>query len=247
MFCKNSLLHRDAPFHCWIAKRLVLLLATLITYIPLAYAGRPMAVDDAAITNAHGCELETWMQKSPSETQYWALPSCNVNGNLELTLGAVRMVSEDNKQTMAVMQGKTLIKVLETNSWGAGLVIGNQFNKDKSPAGDLYVNVPVSFSFMDDYLLAHLNSGWLHKREDGHDLMTWGIGSELQVTERTGFTSEVYRQDVGKPYYQLGIRHQLIPNLLQIDASYGDRLSSPGNGDRFFSIGIVLTMEALIP
>ncbi|RBA22929.1 hypothetical protein EV677_1687 [Herminiimonas fonticola] len=233
------------PFSRLISKRLYVLLVALGIHAPVVHAGRPMAVDDAAIINPQGCELETWVQKNQSETQYWALPSCNISGNFELTLGSVRTVSDQDKQTAIVMQGKTVMKRLDTNGWGAGLVIGNQFDKDKSPAGDIYVNVPVSFSYMDDYFLVHVNSGWLHKRDSGRDLMTWGVGSELQVTERTGFTSEVYRQDVGKPYYQLGIRHQLIPNRLQIDASYGNRFN--GGDNRFFSIGIVLSVDALIP
>jgi hypothetical protein len=77
--------------------------------------------------------------------------------------------------------------------------------------------------------------------------MTWGVGSEMALTERTGFTSEIYRQDIGKPYFQFGIRHQLVPNRLQINATYGDRLSGVGNVDRFFSVGIVLMVDALMP
>jgi hypothetical protein len=170
-----------------------------------------------------------------------------VNGNLELTLGAARLISDSRAQTAVIMQAKTLLKPLETNGWGAGFVVGNQYNPDKSMAGDLYVNVPVSFSFKDDRLLVHVNSGWLHKRDSGRDLMTWGVGSEMALTERTGFTSEIYRQDIGKPYFQFGIRHQLVPNRLQIDATYGDRLSGVGNVDRFFSVGIVLMVDALMP
>lgn len=218
----------------------------LFAVLPVAQAGRPMAIDDATLTNAKGCELETWTQKNRSSTEYWSLPNCNVNGNLELTLGAGRIVSNDGTKNVGVLQAKTLLKLLEPNGWGAGLVVGNQFNPDKSIAGDWYVNLPVSFSLQDDRFLVHLNSGWLHDKEVQHDLATWGIGSELQITKRTAFTSEIYRQDVGKPFFQLGIRHQLISNLMQIDASYGDHFTG-SDTDRFFSIGIVLTVDALVP
>ena len=224
-----------------------LVAALLSTASICAHAGRPMAIDDATLTNARGCELETWMQKSQRDTEYWSLPNCNVNGNLELTLGTGRIVEDGHGQTAAVMQAKTLLKVLETNGWGMGLSVANQYDPEKSVAGDINVNVPVSFSFQDDRLLVHANSGWLHKRDDGRDLMTWGIGSEMQLTERTGFTSEIFRQDIGKPYFQFGARYQLIPNRLQIDATYGDRLRGNGSADRFFSIGIVVSVDALIP
>jgi hypothetical protein len=224
-----------------------MLLAALYTAATTAHAGRPLAIDDATITNAKGCELETWMQKSGAETEYWSLPNCNVNGNLELTLGAVRVTGDDSGRTAVFMQAKTLLKPLQTNGWGAGLAVANQYDAEKNVDGVLSVNVPVSFSFDDDRILVHVNSGFMHKRDGGRDVATWGTGAELQLTERTGVTSEVYRQDVGKPFFQFGIRHQLIRNRMQIDASYGDRLRGNGSADRFFSIGIVLSADAIIP
>jgi hypothetical protein len=225
----------------------VTLLTMLYTSATNAYAGRPMAIDDATVTNAKGCVLETWMQKSGTDTEYWALPNCSVSDNLQLTLGTVRITGDDPARTAVFMQAKTLLKPLETNGWGVGLSVANQYDAEKSIAGDLIINVPVSFSFQDDRLLAHVNSGLLHKGDGERDVATWGIGSEMRLSERTGFTSEVCRQDVGKPFFQVGIRHQLIPDRMQIDASYGDRLRGGGSADRFFSIGIVLSADAVIP
>lgn len=145
------------------------------------------------------------------------------------------------------MQAKTLLKPLTTDGWGAGLEVGNQYQPDKSIAGDLSVNVPVSFSFNDDKLLAHVNSDWLHKHDSGRNLATWGAGTEVQLTQATAFTSEMCWQDVGKPFFQFGVGHQLITNRLQVDASYGDGLSGGGNDDRFFTVGIEWSVDALIP
>lgn len=121
IFCAG----RRAPSFNFSLNLSAALVVLLISILPIAHAGRPMAIDDATVTNTKGCELETWVQKSRSDTEYWLLPNCNVNGNLELTLGAARIVSSDRTQTMVVMQGKTLLKLLEANGWGAGLVVGN--------------------------------------------------------------------------------------------------------------------------
>lgn len=205
-----------------------------------------MYVDDATIVDDKHCQIESWVQKNRDSTEYWSLPACNFTGNLELTLGGEHITSAQGTQTMAVVQGKTLFKPLTTNSWGIGLVGGGQFNPDNNALGDAYSYVPVSFSFLDDRVLWHTNLGWLHDRGTGRDAATWGTGTELKLTDRTAFTSETYGQNHGHPFFQFGIRHQLIPDRVQVDATYGDRLASNG-AERFFSIGFVLFSDAILP
>ncbi|HEU4376897.1 MAG TPA: hypothetical protein VFS02_25595, partial [Telluria sp.] len=120
---------------------------------PAAYAGRPMMVDDAAIVSARNCQLESWVQANAASKEYWAVPACNVGGNLELAFGGARIDGPRGSHTAGVLQGKTLFKPLERNGWGAGLVFGNQFSSETGMIGDLYVSAPVSFSFHDDRFL----------------------------------------------------------------------------------------------
>lgn len=218
----------------------------LFGMVPLAHAGRPLVVDDATIADAKQCQLESWLQKNRHSTEYWVLPACNFTGNLELALGGARITGGEHTQTTAVMQGKTLFRPLEMNDWGVGLVFGNQFNPDKSALGDVYASVPLSFSFKDDRVLLHANLGWLHEKEMRRDAMTWGVATEIQLAERTSFSAETYGQNRGKPFFQLGVRYQLIPDRMQLDASYGNRFGS-GSDQRFFSIGFVLFFDAILP
>lgn len=210
------------------------------------HAGRPLMVDDASIAGDKQCQLESWVQNNRNSSEYWVLPACNFSGNLELTLGGARIAGGDHAYTTAVMQGKTLFRPLEKNDWGVGLLFGNQFNPDKSALGDLYASVPLSFSFKDDGILLHLNLGWLHEKEMHRDAMTWGVATEIKFAERTRFSAETYGQNRGNPFFQFGIRHQLIPDRLQIDASYGSRFGRVSS-ERFFSIGFVLFSDAVLP
>lgn len=226
--------------------KIVVALLFMFCMAALAHAGRPLMVDDATITGAKQCQLESWLQNNRNSTEYWALPACNFSGNLELALGGARITGAEHTQTTAVMQGKTLFRPLEKNDWGVGLVLGNQFNPDKSTLGDLYASVPLSFSFKDDRVLLHLNLGWLHEKEMRRDAMTWGAATEFQFAERTSFSVETYGKNRGNPFFQFGIRHQLIPDRMQLDASYGSRFGSVGN-ERYFSIGFVLFSDAIFP
>lgn len=210
-----------------------------------AWAGRPLTTDDATILGDKSCQVQSWMQRNASQTEYWLLPACNFSGNLEWTVGSVRTVGSGRARNQAVVQGKTIFKPLEANGWGLGLAVGSQFDSDRAEDGNFFVNLPLSFSFHDDRVLLHLNAGWLHKNATGDDVATWGVASEWQWNARTGLSVETFRQDVGKPYYQFSVRHQLTERL-QIDASYGHRFDGSEQG-RFVSIGIVLVADKIIP
>ncbi|MGD9787258.1 MAG: hypothetical protein AB7U30_04825 [Sulfuricellaceae bacterium] len=215
------------------------------------HAARPMVTDDARITDAKSCQLETWVKGNTGSTEYWALPACNFSGNLEVTVGGARTSDEAGTRiTDLVFQGKTLFKTLQPNGWSWGLAFGNarhpDAQNDGSLVGDLYAYLPASFSFRDDHLVLHTNVGWLREKENGRQRMTWGLGSEGRLARQTWLIAEVFGQNQGKPFYQVGVRHWIIPDRMQIDTTYGNEFGSPGAG-RWFSIGLRLLSPAFLP
>jgi hypothetical protein len=230
--------------------RLVLLLAALLAS-GSAQAARPMVTDDARIVDSKACQVESWTKFNRDNTEYWVQPACNFTGNLELALGGARGKSDSGTQTTdIVIQGKTLFRTLEPNGWAWGLTVGNvrhpQINSSNNLIGDVYVNVPATVSFRDDRLLVHTNIGWLREKETGTHRMTWGVGTEAQLTPSTWLIAETYGQNQGRPFYQMGLRHWLVPNHVQIDATYGNRAGS-STQERWFSIGLRLLSPAFLP
>lgn len=225
----------------------LLLLAALM---PVSVrAARPMVTDDARIVDAKACQLETWVRQAPDDTQYWALPGCNVSGNFELTLGGARTHDTEGTRTSDVLiQGKTLFKTLEPNGWGWGLAVGSISHPDHSDKqyGDIYAYVPASFSFRDDQTLLHANLGWQHKRQEQRDFLTWGLGFENQLDARTWLIGESFGQNEGKPYAQFGLRYWLVPDRVQIDTTYGNRIGGISE-ERWFSIGLRLLSLPFLP
>jgi hypothetical protein len=105
----------------------------------------------------------------------------------------------------------------------------------------------MSFSFRDDRLALHTNLGWLREKENKRHRMTWGVGSEMQLmTQRTLLIAEIFGQNQGKPFYQVGLRHWLVPNYIQIDTTYGNRINTD-NRESWFSIGLRLLSPAFLP
>lgn len=215
---------------------------------PVAYAGRPMVTDDAGLVAARSCQIEAWVQLHRDSTDYWALPACNLGGNLEITLGGALTRAAGHTQTRAqVLQAKTLFKPLPVNGWGIGLAAGTlrdaQAERD---AHDWYAYVPASLSLRDDAVLLHGNLGWLRSGQDRRHRLTWGVGAEARATERSAWFIETYGEDRGRPFYHLGLRHELVPGRLQIDASYGNRHGG-GSAERWFSVGLVWVSPPFLP
>ena len=219
-----------------------------------AHAARPLVTDDARVVDAKSCQVESWVRKENGEhahTEIWALPGCNFGGDVEFTLGGGRLRQDGLTASDLVAQAKALVRPMATNSWGAavtgGVVRHRPFGVHAS-SRDIYVNVPLSFSFADDQLVLHTNTGWLREGASKRHIATWGMAAETQVSERIGLIAEAFGQVSRDSFYQLGLRFWVVPNRVQIDTTYGNRIGSlHGDQARWFSIGLRLLSPAFLP
>ena len=85
-----------------------------------------MVTDDARIVDAKACQVESWATGRRGSTEYSMQPACNVTGNLELALGITRTNAHGHGQTSnRLLQGKTVLRPLQTNGWGLALAAGS--------------------------------------------------------------------------------------------------------------------------
>ena len=79
------------------------------------WAARPFVTDDARLTTAGSCQLESWVRAYRSSQEIWALPACNPTGNLEITVGggSAKLDNAAGWTGDYVFQAKTLFKTLE--------------------------------------------------------------------------------------------------------------------------------------
>ncbi len=211
-----------------------------------AQATRPMVVDDAAITNPGDCQVENWTQRTFGQTEYWAMPACNVAQTWELAVGLGRIGPDGAGAAYraGVMQAKTVFRPLEKNGWGIGLTIANQFREGAGIDGDLSVLVPVSLSLLDDQVLVHANAGWLRAHASGRQDGFWATGAEWAVRPRLTLTLETYGTGRGHGFTQAGARLTVIPDRLAFDAGIGSRTGRLG-AERYATIG--LTFAGPVP
>lgn len=214
-----------------------------------ALAARPFVTDDARLTTAGSCQLESWSRHYQHSIELWALPACNPFGNFEITAGAALSRYDGvQKNHDYLLQAKTLFKPLETNGWGIGFALGTVKHPDITPGpnqfGNTYAYIPYSVSFADDQLIMHVNVGMLHDKASNQNHTTWGIGSEITVSPRLIGILETYGDDKDKPYAQIGLRYSIIPNAMQIDTTFGQQVNSD-HANQWVSVGIRLTPERI--
>lgn len=203
-----------------------------------AHAARPFVTDDARVVDRGGCQIETFYkeQRAYSGSEFWFLPACNPFG-LELTAGGNRIEDEHS----VVLQGKTLLKPLETNGSGFALTLGTFYvnPQDGRNVWSPYVNAIGSFSFLDDRAVVHANIGAIRDRIAGFDRGTWGLGLEaLLVAPRLYGILETFGQYADKPTHHAGLRFWIVPNKFQVDTSVGNQNGEPPQ--RFYSVGLRL-------
>lgn len=224
------------------------LLATLLCLFAItatAHAARPMITDDARLTDGGACQVESWVHLHGSQHELWALPACNPGGNFELTFGGALAWADGHQESGAlVIQGKTLLKPLESNGYGIGFAAGYATQPGSAHTGNPYFYVPVSFSLADDHVVIHTNLGYTRERENQENRLTWGLGSEVQFTPRAWLIAESYGQDKGNPFFQMGVRYWIVPGHVQVDTTYGSRFGAISD-QHWFSIGLRLISPSL--
>jgi hypothetical protein len=219
------------------------------SFPPGALAARPFVTDDARLTTAGSCQLESWTRIYPYSHEEWFLPACNPGGNLEFTAGGgVARASHEKSTSDYVLQVKTLFRPLSANDWGWGVAIGTIRHPDSLPGpnlfGNKFVNLPASISFNDDKTIVHVNLGWLVDNASGKGNMTWGTGGEFQLTPRLLAIAETYGDDHSQPFWQVGGRYSVVPNLVQVDTTVGQQFSGASSG-RWISVGLRITPDRM--
>ncbi len=196
------------------------------------YAARPLNTDDARVVSKNHCQLETWSEfHFNKSSEIWALPSCNIFWDTEITLGGMVGLESNSVQ----FQIKKLFVNADEKQWGIGIALGNIYNYliGADSANDIYIYIPATITFFDSRIAFHFNVGYnLQSLSKG--LYTLGIGTEIMLITQLYFIGEVYYSRFEPIMYQVGLRTWIIKDVLQIDSTYGNSFDGHNS---FVSLG----------
>ncbi|WP_426337606.1 hypothetical protein ACN9MY_15460 [Pseudoduganella sp. R-31] len=214
---------------CALPDKHCLLLAAAALLSTTAWAGRPLATDDATILEPGDCQVEAWHQQSGGLHEWWAMPACRVGG-WELAAGK-------GQSRNAALQAKTVLRGLQTNGWGLGLAIATQHGMTRQHT----VNVPLTISFAGDALLLHLNAGWMRPYA-APGRATWSVGGEYALAPRWSASLESYGSHHRPPTRQAGLRYALVEGRLDLDASVAKTPGAPHQ----LALGVTWALPGLL-
>ena len=230
--------------------RLAWILAALLA-APAAGAGRPLSVDDAAIVEHNGCQVEAWIDRGGDTTKGWFLPACNFGLNTELQAGFARTRAEgESRYAEAFVQAKTLLRDLtEEEPWGVALVLGvtkRPRNESKRDWQHPYAYGVFTQKLCGAPVLFHANLGWTRDAQARRDLTLWGVAVEGEVTDRVTLLAEAFGENSASPFLRVGARWSVVKDRLDLDLSWVNR---PGGTreERFVSLGVTWQTGALFP
>jgi hypothetical protein len=226
---------------------LVFGLALSITHV---YAARPMSTDDANIVDEKSCQLEAWAKTTRTSLERWAMPGCNFGGDMEWTVGGNAQTEDDvGKTQFWVGQVKKRWVPVADGQLGISTTVGVMSTRpataERPNDKDYFFNVPVTVPLGQDRFV-HLNAGWVHHQSLGVSRPTWGVGGELPLTASVIGIAETYGEAAMGTRYQVGLRIWVVPQRVQIDTTYGNRVGQPEH-ERWFTVGLRLLSPAFLP
>lgn len=172
---------------------------------PNAFAARPFVTDDARLTTAGSCQLESWARFYRDSREIGPSRPATPPATLKSRQAAGMHAATASGRTIACCRQKTLFRPLETNSWGFGLGVGTvrhpKINPGPNLLGNTYVYLPVSFSFNDDRLIVYQcrMAAGPRKQRRQHDL---GYRRRISGKPRLLLIAETFGDHRNQPYWQ---------------------------------------------
>lgn len=188
--------------------RMLVPLLLSVAVLPFdTHAAASLLVDDASITDAGQCQLESWARHTRDGLEWTAVPACTV-ADTEWSLGLTRLPGQSAAQ-WAVGAKRVLVAPVQRR-WGlaASASLGSTAHRPRSDDWNLTVPLTVALDAQDRVQL-HLNLGWAHHAHvQGR---TSGVGIDVALHRDWSLLAESARDADRQRSSQLGLRRVLWP------------------------------------
>jgi hypothetical protein len=230
LYLKNGVPRGKIPVFS-IATLVTLVLASALAFP--AWAGRPLATEDAGVLDRGECEIESYAGRirnsdSPSVNTRWAQFSCGTGRDTQLTFGGGTEKSDGEQKTIGALAGKTFLRELTDEETGFTLAYAlfgaqNPGNSFRHEATELKAVVSVPHSGW----LLHTNLGLHHSRTSNTYSAIWGLAVESPgAAGPVDLMAEIVGDERSAPWVQVAARWAVIAKRLYLDTSWGVQADS---------------------
>ncbi len=180
---------------------------------PAAWAGAPMATEDADVLAPSECEWESTANRTRvaglSLRTVSTKMGCGLTRGTQLALGVARSTAEGESANAIGLTGKTAL--LPRRDGGFGLSLAYGFTWAKVPGNSLrYANTSLALVATQGLgdLTLHGNAGLVRERDGGDNRGTWALGAEYALGDDLALLGETYGSDGSGSAWGLGLRWQ---------------------------------------
>jgi hypothetical protein len=149
-------------------------------------------------------------------------------------MGAQRTQVQGDIHPAVLIQYKTVLREIRSESMGVALAVGGQANER---GAGYYANVPLSWVSASESTLLHLNLGLSSAPGGERPSRPWGIAAEQRLTPSIWVIGERFQFSSQQRLLQGGLRWWLVEDSVQVDATIG-RQSTPLADQRLVSVGV---------
>lgn len=227
-------------------KKLIAVVVFLTVGVNSAQAGRPIETDDASVTAHRTCQLDFWTENALEVRQDNFNGGCNFAGNSEFSLGLGAAHGSQEDLSLKSLGYKHMLRDFTENSTGFGLAASREWGRlkfsDESSQETLLTTI-ASVPLHGTDLLLHLNLGYLQYSDQiqSDNSIFKAAALDYSFNERVGFSVETYSDVNDSLSWRIGARYTLIPDLLQVDTSYGSDYGTSREA-RAFTLGLGVTL-----
>lgn len=224
-----------------------LVLICLIAVSGTAYSGRPIETDDASAAESGTCQLDFWTENTRQTRQDNVNAGCNFFGAGEFGLGLADLKGNDENQSFQSLGYKHIVRDFTDTSAGFGIAVSREWGRVKNTSESSRETLITAISTVplggEDVLL-HLNLGYLRFNDQfiGDSTLFKAAALDYSFNERIGFSVETYSGVEDTLSWRVGARYTIIPDFLQVDASYGSEYGAFQHA-RAFTLGFGITPE----
>jgi hypothetical protein len=170
-------------------------------------AAASLLVDDAGITDAGQCQLESWVRHTHAGPEWTTVPACTL-ANTEWSLGLTR--APGDAPFHYALGAKRVLVEQASRQWGLALSAGIGGNAHRPRADDWNLTLPLTIApGPQQRVQVHLNLGWAAQgRAQGR---TDGIGVEIGMTRDWSLLAETAHDAARERGSQVGVRRVLWP------------------------------------
>ncbi len=213
-------------------------------------AGAAFAVDTAEISEIGSCKVESWFSWASNRDLVGTVnPACvfDLGRAVEMSAQIVRSRADGEFSNTIAPKAKTNVIPTAIGRLGVAVAGGATLDIATGEVANVFAYAPATLRLSETARI-NINVGWLLDRTSDRNFLTYGLGTDLKLTDTVIYTAEVFGQAghaddpaVTRARFQSGLRWRPVDRF-SVDLIYGHNIN--GENAHWITLGSTIRFPA---